>query len=264
MIIQLKVKTLDSRLYDFELDDEITILQFKDLIAEKTNIAANMQRIIYCGRVLLDDKKLKEYDVNGKVVHVVERLPPSTRPQSTSTNTNTSSTSGTGQRRENNPPFLRTLDGMSIAEALEGIFTNALRGQNVQNANVTLVELPVPPSSENNTANNSETTNNTDEPNTTQVDGEESSSSSTAAVAGSEEGVPNANEAGNDEPNVEEDPTDGTNGEGQRLRQRTRTQVLARVVEQMRNVQTRLAPFIDQYYEILSSDPNFEESIFAM
>lgn len=149
----------------------------------------------------------------------------------------------------------------SIAEALEGIFTNALRGQNVQNANVTLVELPVPPSSENNTANNSETTNNTDEPNTTQVDGEESSSSSTAAVAGSEEGVPNANEAGNDEPNVEEDPTDGTNGEGQRLRQRTRTQVLARVVEQMRNVQTRLAPFIDQYYEILSSDPNFEESV---
>lgn len=82
MIIQLKVKTLDSRLYDFELDDEVninhlhksspfykkksfqtTILQFKDLISEKTSIASTMQRIIFNGRVLLDEKQLKEYGI---------------------------------------------------------------------------------------------------------------------------------------------------------------------------------------------------------
>lgn len=146
----------------------------------------------------------------------------------------------------------------SIAEALEGIFTNALRGQNVQNANVTLVELPVPLPNESAT-NNSEPNTSSEEPVTTQADGEESSSSSTAAVAGSEEGASNANEGGNEEPPVEEEQE--VLGDGQRPRQRTRTQVLARVVEQMRNVQTRLGPFIDQYYDILISDPNFEENV---
>lgn len=42
-------------------------------------------------------------------------------------------------------------------------------------------------------------------------------------------------------------------------RRRTRPQVLANVIQQYRTVQTRLAPFVDAYYEILEQDPTFEE-----
>lgn len=42
-------------------------------------------------------------------------------------------------------------------------------------------------------------------------------------------------------------------------RRRTRPQVLANVIQRYRTVQTRLAPFVDSYYEILEQDPTFEE-----
>ncbi|XP_023302811.2 large proline-rich protein bag6-B isoform X6 [Lucilia cuprina] len=376
MLINIKVKTLDAQTHEFSIDNEITVREFKDKVAEKTNIAADQQRIIYCGRVMVDDKQLKEYDVDGKVVHVAERPPPSQRLPATD-----SSGSGSDARNERrnrtrpnmrNSPLFRALDGMvvgtmafpmnantngqapvnpfaasssfcmnritvarhmlecanniaayledpsrglnnqsldilargrwtmestvvevgitsdipqsqQIVEMVQGAVQAALRRSG--NTNVTLVQLPTVFSSNENEANaaavaavggtaeapatDTETANteadnaptaaasvviedviddDEDTPTNEQSDNNSTTATPTAAVTAT----------GNNNDNAAAAAGNNDDG-GDNSRRRTGTPVLAGVIEQMRNVQNRLNPFIEQYYDLLQNEPIFEE-----
>ncbi|XP_049313384.1 large proline-rich protein BAG6 isoform X6 [Bactrocera dorsalis] len=386
MLINLRVKTLDAQTHDFSIDNELTIREFKDKIAEKTNISADQQRIIYCGRVLADEKQLKEYDVDGKVVHVAERPPPSQRGPSTS-NSSSNDTPTTRERTNNrgmrNSPLFRALDGMvvgtmaipmnpvqnngqqqvnpfaasssfcmnritvarhmldcanNIAAYLEdperGLNNTSLdilargswtmestvvevgftaadlpQNQNIvemvqdavsaalrrnSNTNVTVVQLPTVFGSnegEAATANGAEGVANMDATESTaavdaDVDADGDADAAAAVIiedviddayegvaanlslASDTTGTSSTNNT-TSSTNTTSDAsttdissastTTGTNTEENPSRRRTNTRVLAEVVEQMRTVQTRLNPFIQQFYELLNNDPTYEE-----
>ncbi|RVE63100.1 hypothetical protein OJAV_G00165140 [Oryzias javanicus] len=151
--IEVTVKTLDSQSRTYTVGAQLTVKEFKEHIAPSVSIPVDKQRLIYQGRVLQDERTLADYNVAGKVIHLVERAPPPpSQPGAGSGGTSadsgqSSSTQGTSQvpphdRNANSYVMLGTFNlpvnimdpqqiQMSVQQMVSGM------GENARNARVT-------------------------------------------------------------------------------------------------------------------------------
>ncbi|KAK3267161.1 hypothetical protein CYMTET_24268 [Cymbomonas tetramitiformis] len=72
--MRVNIKTLTNDEYHLDVSVQTTVRAFKELLEDKAGVSSSLQRLIYRGRVLNDEKLLTEYGIQeGHTVHMVAR-----------------------------------------------------------------------------------------------------------------------------------------------------------------------------------------------
>ncbi|CAK6447171.1 unnamed protein product [Pipistrellus nathusii] len=142
--LEVLVKTLDSQTRTFIVGAQMNVKEFKEHIAASVSIPSEKQRLIYQGRVLQDDKKLQEYNVGGKVIHLVERAPPQTQlPSGASSGTGSASaTHGGGPPLGTRGPGAAVHDRNANSYVMVGTFNLPSDGSAVD-VHINMEQAPV-------------------------------------------------------------------------------------------------------------------------
>ncbi|TWW80002.1 Large proline-rich protein BAG6 [Takifugu flavidus] len=133
--VEVTVKTLDSQSRTYTVAPQLTVKEFKEHIAPSVGIPVDKQRLIYQGRVLQDDRTLADYNVGGKVIHLVERAPPP--PSQSNSGTGGSTTDSGAASSSQGPSTMPPHDRNANSYVMLGTFNlpvNIMDPQQIQSA----------------------------------------------------------------------------------------------------------------------------------
>ena len=83
------IKTVDGKTFKFKLGALDTIKDIKNKISKEKGIPIESQRIIFNGKILEDNKSLKQYNINHEsILHLVPKLKDLSSSQSNNKNEN--------------------------------------------------------------------------------------------------------------------------------------------------------------------------------
>ncbi|XP_014236803.1 UV excision repair protein RAD23 homolog B [Trichogramma pretiosum] len=81
--MQLTLKNLQQKTFTVEIDASKTVKDLKDVIEAQQSMPALHQKLIYAGKILVDDQPLKDYNIDEKKFIVVMVSAPKTTPATT-------------------------------------------------------------------------------------------------------------------------------------------------------------------------------------
>lgn len=102
MTITITIKSSGDSKYEVTIDPTITILQLKQEISSKADIAPDRQRLIYSGKVLKDNDTVESYKVqSGHTIHLVKSAAKTNTSQTSSNASNTTTTNSNSNSNSN-------------------------------------------------------------------------------------------------------------------------------------------------------------------
>lgn len=73
----IHVKLLTNEVFDFQIDKNMKVSDFKTLISPKVNVPVDKMRIVFSGKQLLDEKLISDYvSESGMTVHLIAKSAP--------------------------------------------------------------------------------------------------------------------------------------------------------------------------------------------
>jgi uncharacterized ubiquitin-like protein YukD len=95
--IDIRIKTLNNKIFDFSLPKNITILELKNNIMERMEVPICKQRIVHKGKLMQNNKTLESYNLEScTILHLIANVE-----ERTNTNANSQSS------RDPNPESTR-------------------------------------------------------------------------------------------------------------------------------------------------------------
>ncbi|CEP15592.1 hypothetical protein [Parasitella parasitica] len=113
MSININIKSANDKKFVVSIETDKTVLDLKNAIAEQTEVPAEMQRLVYSGRVLKDPDTLAKCNVaDGNTIHMVKGKGNKAAPASSAPTATTAPTTNNVQTQEPNPNPFAGLAGM--------------------------------------------------------------------------------------------------------------------------------------------------------